>query len=90
MRKFWDNSSVPASGFDGEVRKLAPVPARLTLGHVRISPATVLAPMAGVTDTVAGDVGQYVALALRLGRDGQWRRRGSERMRRRTRLCSMT
>jgi tRNA-dihydrouridine synthase B len=31
---------------------LKPVPARLTIGSVTISPATVLAPMAGVTDTV--------------------------------------
>jgi tRNA-dihydrouridine synthase B len=31
---------------------MVPVPARLTLGNVQISPATVLAPMAGVTDTV--------------------------------------
>ena len=29
-----------------------PVPASLTIGNVRIAPATVLAPMAGVTDTV--------------------------------------
>src|SRR5579885_679165 len=27
-------------------------PESLTIGHVRIAPATVLAPMAGVTDTV--------------------------------------
>jgi tRNA-dihydrouridine synthase B len=35
-----------------EPRSLKPVPASLTIGTVRISPATVLAPMAGVTDTV--------------------------------------
>jgi nifR3 family TIM-barrel protein len=35
-----------------EPRSLKPVPASLTIGTVTISPATVLAPMAGVTDTV--------------------------------------
>ncbi len=49
MRKFWDNpadvgASVPA--------RATAVPARLMLGPVEIKPATVLAPMAGVTDTV--------------------------------------
>ena len=29
-----------------------PVPARLPVGNIAIAPATVLAPMAGVTDTV--------------------------------------
>jgi tRNA-dihydrouridine synthase B len=33
-------------------RTLQPVPATLTIGNVTITPATVLAPMAGVTDTV--------------------------------------
>ncbi len=32
--------------------KTTPVPSSLTIGKVRIAPATVLAPMAGVTDTV--------------------------------------
>ena len=32
--------------------KAIPVPSSLTIGNVRIAPATVLAPMAGVTDTV--------------------------------------
>ena len=31
---------------------LTHVPAEVTIGKVRIAPATVLAPMAGVTDTV--------------------------------------
>ena len=46
MRKFWDNPtsrSTPETGF---------VPAGMRIGEVRIAPATVLAPMAGVTDTV--------------------------------------
>jgi tRNA-dihydrouridine synthase B len=50
VRKFWDNpgdagASVPA-------RAEAAVPPELRLGGVRIAPATMLAPMAGVTDTV--------------------------------------
>ena len=54
MKKFWDNSadrgralremSVPATN--------AAVPRTVRIGSVDISPATVLAPMAGVTDTV--------------------------------------
>ncbi|MGA9968083.1 MAG: tRNA dihydrouridine synthase DusB, partial [Terriglobales bacterium] len=50
MRKFWEN---PAS-VDADVlaRAAARVPDRLTIGDVQITPATVLAPMAGVTDTV--------------------------------------
>ena len=46
MKKHWDNPAehtMPA-----EVR----VPAAFSIGSVRIAPATVLAPMAGVTDTV--------------------------------------
>jgi len=48
VRKFWDNpvtGGVPA-------RAGVSVPDRLLIGNVEISPATVLAPMAGVTDTV--------------------------------------
>jgi len=55
MRKFWDNSGNAAAGADAtghELVPLLPVPARLSIGSVTISPATVLAPMAGVTDTV--------------------------------------
>jgi nifR3 family TIM-barrel protein len=53
MRKFWDNSNGP-SGADATGGSIAPkvVPAALSIGTVRIAPATVLAPMAGVTDTV--------------------------------------
>jgi nifR3 family TIM-barrel protein len=46
MKKHWDNPaehSMPAH---------ARVPAEFSIGNVRIAPATVLAPMAGVTDTV--------------------------------------
>jgi nifR3 family TIM-barrel protein len=53
VKKFWDNSSM--GGADTAVREVAPqkrVPNTLTIGSVTISPATVLAPMAGVTDTV--------------------------------------
>ena len=59
MKKFWDNSCGTDTPFDklraGFVRPVAPlqpVPVTLTIGNVTISPATVLAPMAGVTDTV--------------------------------------
>jgi len=59
VQKFWDNTN-PGVGRTGE----SPVPTRafptpaqefpavLKIGNVRIAPATVLAPMAGVTDTV--------------------------------------
>lgn len=46
MKKFWDNPKeydMPAG---------VCVPAEVVLGGVRVAPATVLAPMAGVTDTV--------------------------------------
>ena len=46
MQKHWDN---PASN---PMPATARVPASLTIGNVHIAPATVLAPMAGVTDTV--------------------------------------
>jgi tRNA-dihydrouridine synthase B len=59
VKKFWDNSGGADTSFDtlraGSVRQgvpLLPVPATLTIGNVSIAPATVLAPMAGVTDTV--------------------------------------
>jgi tRNA-dihydrouridine synthase B len=51
MRKFWDNSC----GTDTIVCPAlltCPVPPRVSIGAIEISPATVLAPMAGVTDTV--------------------------------------
>jgi tRNA-dihydrouridine synthase B len=46
MHKHWDNPVTHSMPSD--VR----VPATLSIGTVRIAPATVLAPMAGVTDTV--------------------------------------
>jgi nifR3 family TIM-barrel protein len=45
VRKYWENPPEVRSGSQ-------PVPASVVLGGVRIAPATVLAPMAGVTDTV--------------------------------------
>jgi tRNA-dihydrouridine synthase B len=67
VKKFWDNSNGSNgagsyganAAFDklttGLVRQAVaarPVPASLSIGNIRIAPATVLAPMAGVTDTV--------------------------------------
>jgi nifR3 family TIM-barrel protein len=46
MKKHWDNPAEHA------MPEMARVPASLLIGSVRIAPATVLAPMAGVTDTV--------------------------------------
>src|ERR1700757_480875 len=51
MRKFWDNSTL-SSGEDSDPASLKPIPTTAQIGNVTISPATVLAPMAGVTDTV--------------------------------------
>src|SRR6202041_3340700 len=57
----WDNpvscgADIPFDRLGaGSVRQLPsrrPVPAGLSIGSVNIAPATVLAPMAGVTDTV--------------------------------------
>jgi tRNA-dihydrouridine synthase B len=49
MKKEWDNSAITAAR---AMPHTARVPAELHIGNVRIAPATVLAPMAGVTDTV--------------------------------------
>ncbi len=51
MRKYWDNSGSLAGGV-ARATHSAMVPKSLSIGNVEISPATVLAPMAGVTDTV--------------------------------------
>ena len=53
MSKFWDiprGTTTPAIEAVGAVPR--DFPDALTIGNVRIAPATVLAPMAGVTDTV--------------------------------------
>ena len=56
MRKFWDNPNAggaPArEGVPQEPRALRTFPDAFAIGGIRIAPATVLAPMAGVTDTV--------------------------------------
>ena len=48
MKKFWDNPGDSGTSVSRQAR----VPHSLQIGSVTISPATVLAPMAGVTDTV--------------------------------------
>jgi nifR3 family TIM-barrel protein len=47
MHKFWENPIMTLCAPNG-----ARVPESVQIGSVRISPATILAPMAGVTDTV--------------------------------------
>jgi len=47
MKKFWENPANATVAPQG-----AHVPDSLQIGNVRIAPATILAPMAGVTDTV--------------------------------------
>ena len=54
MQKFWDKADAAADR-TGEAPVAPPArvfPAALKIGNVTISPATVLAPMSGVTDTV--------------------------------------
>ena len=50
MQKFWENPVHPTE--NGPVARTVAVPASVRLGSVEIRPATVLAPMAGLTDTV--------------------------------------
>jgi len=50
MRKYWDNPMNVSAGV--LVRAGAPMPDHVMIGSIQIAPATVLAPMAGVTDTV--------------------------------------
>jgi tRNA-dihydrouridine synthase B len=58
VKKFWDNSAqtgnrtAEAAVATPSVSDTRVVPASLAIGSVGIAPATVLAPMAGVTDTV--------------------------------------
>jgi nifR3 family TIM-barrel protein len=55
MRKYWDTSGPGAGGSPAASQATTPavaVPSAVMVGGVRIAPATVLAPMAGVTDTV--------------------------------------
>jgi nifR3 family TIM-barrel protein len=53
VRKFWDNSGkVDGASPVPTQASLLPVPRRVLIGGIPIAPATVLAPMAGVTDTV--------------------------------------
>src|SRR3954449_4031852 len=50
MRKHWENLGPPTTA--GSTVAPGKVPESFQIGSVRIAPATVLAPMAGVTDTV--------------------------------------
>jgi tRNA-dihydrouridine synthase B len=53
VKKFWGNSDTCGAGALARgLLVTKPVPPTLNIGNVTISPATVLAPMAGVTDTV--------------------------------------
>jgi len=59
VQKFWDNTDAAAGRTGGTPARTQAVltparafPAALKIGNVEIAPATVLAPMAGVTDTV--------------------------------------
>jgi len=56
VQKFWDNTDAAVARTGESPVPTLPVPtlfpAVLKIGNVRIAPATVLAPMAGVTDTV--------------------------------------
>ncbi len=54
MQKFWDNTDAAASRTSESPvpTRIRAFPTALKIGNVEISPATVLAPMSGVTDTV--------------------------------------
>jgi tRNA-dihydrouridine synthase B len=52
VRKSWDNPENAGVARTLLSAPFVPVPPRLKIGEVEIRPATVLAPMAGVTDTV--------------------------------------
>jgi nifR3 family TIM-barrel protein len=51
VRKYWENP-VPAAAADSVAEVSSAVPASVQIGNVTIAPATFLAPMSGVTDTV--------------------------------------
>jgi tRNA-dihydrouridine synthase B len=75
MKKEWDNSAIVAARAMPATTR---VPAEFHIGKVRIAPATVLAPMAGVTDTVfrrfIKNASLYTPYPLLLLRS-TWRRR---------------
>jgi tRNA-dihydrouridine synthase B len=52
VRKYWDDSGADTGEGARATQAQKPVPAQVSIGSVQIAPATVLAPMAGVTDTV--------------------------------------
>jgi nifR3 family TIM-barrel protein len=52
VQKFWENTDKAAAGTGESPVPTRAFPASLKIGNVAISPATVLAPMSGVTDTV--------------------------------------
>ena len=52
MEKFWDNSDAALARTGGTPVFTRAFPASVKIGNVEIAPATVLAPMSGVTDTV--------------------------------------
>jgi len=52
VRKYWDNAGTSAGEGTRATQDSSTVPMRVCIGGVEIAPATVLAPMAGVTDTV--------------------------------------
>jgi tRNA-dihydrouridine synthase B len=51
VHKFWDNSA-QVTGESAHTATARDFPASLRIGNVTVAPATVLAPMSGVTDTV--------------------------------------
>ena len=51
MKKHWDDNPLGQDAADREQLRTS-VPPRFSIGHVEVAPATVLAPMAGVTDTI--------------------------------------